>query len=139
VKLSVIRETAALDDLSAVESLLAVLPVPVLIRAHLEGARGLERQAVQYDPRRETLHYVASDRMRMVRLSAAGIPQRDAPSAVLATHDILKLSAKACGLKLEKLFVGPARAPSSKAEVPATHPQVREQLRIVPVIRVPVL
>jgi hypothetical protein len=139
MNLSVTRATAALDDPAAVESLLAVLPAAQYVRAHLAGVRDDARQAAQYDPRAETLHYVASDGTRMVRLSVAGIPQRHAPSAILATHDILKLSAKACGVKLEKLFLAPARAASSTAEAPALHPQVRESLRIVPVARVPTL
>lgn len=139
MNLTVTRATAALDDPQAVDSLLADLPAPHFVRGYLANVRDIARQAVQYDAKRECLHYVASDGTRMVRLSVAGIPQRHAPSAILATHDIMKLSAKACGVKLEKLFVAPVRAANSQREAPAPHPQVRERLRIVPVERVPTL
>jgi hypothetical protein len=138
MNLSISRETAALDDAASVKSLLSVLPVPHLVRAHLARVREGVEHACQYDRRAETLHYVASDGEKMVRLSVAGLPMQRAASAILATSDVIHASAKAVGVKLAKMLVLPAHVhPRAEAAPPSPHPEVRESLRIVPLARVP--
>jgi len=140
MNLSISRETAALDDPAAVDSLLAPLPTPPVVRAYLAKITGEARHLCQYDPHNETLHYVASDGQRLVRLSVAGLPLQRAAGAILATHDVLNASAKAVGVKLEKMLVLPARAHAATHPVPPSkHLQMRETLRMVPVARVPTL
>jgi len=140
MNLSVTRATAALDDPEAVETLLAPLPNPLLVRGNLANITGAARPLVQYDERAETLHYCASDGKHAVRLSVAGVPHQHAASAILATYDVLNTSAKAVGVRLTKLLILPAHMhPATEAAPPLPHPEVRESLRLVPVALVPTL
>jgi hypothetical protein len=137
MNLSTSRETCALDDAEALDALLAPIPGAFVVRAHLTSAPRGAKQTARYDPSRATLHHVATDGKRVVRLSIAGIPQQRVAGAILTVAEVLSLSAKACGLKLEKLLVLPvvARTP---ADAPPPHPEVRAGGRIVPAARVPV-
>jgi hypothetical protein len=140
MNLSATRDTCALDDAEALESLLAPIPGANVVRAHLLNPPRGARQTCRYDLARATLHHVATDGRRVVRLSIAGIPQASAAGAILTVSDVLELSAKAAGMKLEKLLVLPAvTVRSAAAPNPAPHPQVRGSVRIAGDARVPVL